>query len=298
MSPEQARGDDAIDYRTDVWAFSVVLYESVTGRLPFDATNYNALLRSILEHTPPTLNDLKAGDTGLSAIIEVGMAKDRATRWRSMHELGVALAGWLRQQGILEDTVGNSLDSKWINRRSDPARASRPSLGSIPDGVFGPASGVAVTMRAPPGSVTPSAGAPAGSITPASIAAVPVRPLFTPRRVVGALLGVAVALTAALIVVLWGSSEAPSTQVGSPGVPAGSDPVSVAPQSPPIPTAPTVQPEPAAPSIQPEPISPPPAPSAAVPSAKPQPRRPARPQRKPPAPSSARPTNSDLIAPY
>jgi eukaryotic-like serine/threonine-protein kinase len=297
MSPEQARGDDVLDYRTDVWAFSVVLYETVTGRLPFDATNYNALLRSILEDTPPTLNDLKAGDTGLSAIIEVGMAKDRATRWRSMHELGVALAGWLRQQGILEDAVGNSLDTKWINRRSE-GRASRPSLGSIPDGVFGPSSGIAVTMRAPPGSVTPHAGGPAGSITPASIAAVPVRPFFSSRRIVGALLGLAVALTAAFIVVAWGSSKAPDTQVGSPATRAGSDPVLVLPQSPPTPAAPTVQPEPAAPSIQPEPISSPAAPSAAIPSAKPVPRRPAAPQRKPQGPSTARPPNSDLIAPY
>src|SRR5262245_61006460 len=34
MSPEQARGDDVIDYRTDIWAFCVCLYEAVTGRLP------------------------------------------------------------------------------------------------------------------------------------------------------------------------------------------------------------------------------------------------------------------------
>jgi eukaryotic-like serine/threonine-protein kinase len=293
MSPEQARGDDVIDYRTDVWAFSVVLYESVTGRLPFDATNYNALLRSILEDTPPSLNDLRAGDAALSAIVEVGMAKDRATRWRSMHELGVALAGWLRQQGILEDAVGNSLDTKWINRRNDPERLSRASLGSVPDGVFGPPSGVAVTMRAPPGSVTPSAGAPAGSMTPSSIPSVSVRPLFTSRRIAGALLALGIALTAALIVVLWGSREAPVTPTGSPAPPPA-DPVSIMPQSPP----PTVQPEPAAPSVQPQPVASPAAPSASIPSAKPARRRPGTTRTKPPGPSSARPPNSDLIAPY
>jgi serine/threonine-protein kinase len=298
MSPEQARGDDVIDYRTDVWAFSIVLYESVTGRLPFDATNYNALLRSILEDTPPSLNDLRAGDTALSAIVEVGMAKDRATRWRSMHELGVALAGWLRHQGILEDAVGNSLETKWINRRNDAGRASRPSLGSIPDGVFGPASGVAITMRAPAGSVTPHAAAPAGSITPASIAAVPGQPLFTPRRIVGALLALGIAVMAALIVVLWGASEAPVMQTGSSAAPAASDPVSALPQPPPDPTPPTVTPEPAAPSIQAEPISPPAPPSASIPSARPMPRRPAAAQKKPQGASSARPPNSDLIAPY
>src|SRR5262245_12664998 len=150
MSPEQARGDDVIDYRTDVWAFSVLLYECVTGRLPFDAHNYNALLRSIVEDKPPTLLDLAAGDAELSHLVEVGMAKDRNERWRSMHELGIALAAWLKHQGAQEDVTGTSLDTKWLNRKSDPAgRLSRPSMGSVPDGLFAPASGVAVTVRAP-----------------------------------------------------------------------------------------------------------------------------------------------------
>ena len=54
MSPEQARGADNVDERTDVWAFSVVLYELITGRRPFDGPNYNALIAAILTLPAPT----------------------------------------------------------------------------------------------------------------------------------------------------------------------------------------------------------------------------------------------------
>jgi serine/threonine protein kinase len=54
MSPEQARGEGDVDGRTDVWALCVVLYEVITGRLPFGGENYNALLYAILEGQPKT----------------------------------------------------------------------------------------------------------------------------------------------------------------------------------------------------------------------------------------------------
>ena len=113
MSPEQARGEDDLDQRTDVWSFCVVLYEALTGQIPFKAANYHALLLMIVESTPPTIQSLAAGDAELSAIIERGMSKDREQRWGSMKELGRALADWLLAQGIREDACGVSLESKW-----------------------------------------------------------------------------------------------------------------------------------------------------------------------------------------
>jgi serine/threonine-protein kinase len=53
MSPEQARGDQNITARSDIYAMGVILYQMVTGQLPFDAPNYNALLIKILTEEPP-----------------------------------------------------------------------------------------------------------------------------------------------------------------------------------------------------------------------------------------------------
>src|SRR5262249_16916303 len=52
MSPEQARGAENVGEATDVWAFSVVLYELCTGKRPFDGPNYNSLIASILTDDP------------------------------------------------------------------------------------------------------------------------------------------------------------------------------------------------------------------------------------------------------
>jgi serine/threonine-protein kinase len=134
MSPEQARGEEDIDHRADIWSFCVMLYEVVTGQAPFTGVNYNALLRAIVESTPPTLESLSAADRELSRAVEIGLSKDRLERWQSMQELGSVLARWLIQQDIFEDAAGVSLEAKWVNRGTDPSyRGSRPSLGSMPE---------------------------------------------------------------------------------------------------------------------------------------------------------------------
>ncbi len=147
MSPEQARGREDLDHRTDVWSFCVVLYEAVSGQVPFSNPNYNALLLSIQTDPLPSLTELLAGDAGLWRIIERGLAKDMAERFQSVAELGEALALWLVSRGIFEDVCGGSLDAKWLARSTDALtrQSSRASLTSASS--MTPSSGLHTPMR-------------------------------------------------------------------------------------------------------------------------------------------------------
>ena len=56
MSPEQARGESALDGRSDVWALGVVLYELLSGKKPYTAANANALIAKIIYEAPTPLD--------------------------------------------------------------------------------------------------------------------------------------------------------------------------------------------------------------------------------------------------
>jgi serine/threonine-protein kinase len=152
MSPEQARGQDDIDHRTDIWSFCVVLYETLSGTAPFTGNNYNSLMRAIVENEPTPLVNLWAADPVLWAIVQRGLAKDVAQRYGTMDELGCALAAWLVSQGIAEDVSGVSLDAKWITRGPSGQRASRASFASMT--AITPESGVRTAQSALGGAAT------------------------------------------------------------------------------------------------------------------------------------------------
>jgi serine/threonine-protein kinase len=113
-SPEQARGQEDVDHRTDVWGFSVSLYEAIAARPPFDGANYNALLRQILEDSPTSLRDLELVDDELSRIVARGLSKQPEQRG-TIGEMGQALATWLLKQGITQDICGTALTNRWLH---------------------------------------------------------------------------------------------------------------------------------------------------------------------------------------
>jgi len=115
MSPEQALGVDDVDERTDVWSLSIVLYEMITGTIPFRRANYNALMHAIINDPPKPTLTLGAGDEGIWRVLERGLSKKREQRWASMTELGEALALWLYEHGVKEDLSGNSIRAVWLD---------------------------------------------------------------------------------------------------------------------------------------------------------------------------------------
>jgi serine/threonine-protein kinase len=169
MAPEQARGVSDIDHRVDVWAACVVLYESVTGKPAFDAENYHALLRNVIEVEPAPLTDPDCAS--LWAILQGGLMKDRARRTATMRELGAALARWLVEQGEHEELCREPLEFHWAAaaRMDDPpsrmlttgARPSRRALArrevSLPDRASLPATRIS-GVRAGTATVRPQRG--------------------------------------------------------------------------------------------------------------------------------------------
>ena len=91
MAPEQLLGDE-LDVRADIYSAGVVLYEGLTGRLPFEAPNPMALIARVLEETPPTPVSLHSDiPPAFSALVMRAMARDREQRPASAEVLHDAL---------------------------------------------------------------------------------------------------------------------------------------------------------------------------------------------------------------
>jgi serine/threonine protein kinase len=93
MSPEQMSSTRNVDMRTDIWALGVILYEILTGRVPFEAETMPQLCGMILQDPPRPLRDLRPDlPDALQAVIFRCLEKSRERRFANVADLAAALA--------------------------------------------------------------------------------------------------------------------------------------------------------------------------------------------------------------
>ncbi len=94
MSPEQARGETA-DLRVDIYAMGCILFQLVTGRVPFEAENFMGVLSLHLTEEPPQIPpevfDRIGAPREIAGVITRALLKDRNQRWQTIAELANAI---------------------------------------------------------------------------------------------------------------------------------------------------------------------------------------------------------------
>jgi serine/threonine protein kinase len=152
MAPEQIRGDK-VDARTDIYSLGIIMYEMLTGKVPFDRANSLNILMAQVNEAPPPIQVMNPGAQAsprMEELVARCMAKEPKDRFASMNDVLVALKQLtgLSAAGTGEFRIGATasgphaqVDSgqHMVASESRPHRASHPpSLSPAP--MYGPAS--------------------------------------------------------------------------------------------------------------------------------------------------------------
>jgi eukaryotic-like serine/threonine-protein kinase len=179
MSPEQARGGDDVDHRADIWSAGLMLYECLTGEVPFRANNYLGVISQVLtqETVPPSQLRPELGiPAAVDRVVMRALEKDRDKRYQQMaefeHDVERLLAG--------DSTVA-------LREASEPSAAPaghrlRWPLAALGVLALGAAIAVALAGSSPPAlaPVAPAPPKPALPVAPPAAAPQPAPAMLAP----------------------------------------------------------------------------------------------------------------------
>ena len=108
MSPEQARGLD-VDERTDIWSLGIVLYEMLSGHVPFEGETTADTLASVIYKEPEPINHLLPNlPSELQRILKKALQKDRDERYQNVKDLSLDIKSLLFDLEHAEGAERNS----------------------------------------------------------------------------------------------------------------------------------------------------------------------------------------------
>jgi tRNA A-37 threonylcarbamoyl transferase component Bud32 len=138
MAPEQARGADELDRRIDVYSLGVILYEMVTGQVPFQGNNYLNIISRVLNDEPRPPREMRPElSQEFEDVILRALEKEPDNRYASCEDLAADLAVLIEDPG--HSTSRGRITASRYRRR----RGGRSGLG-----VLAWIAGVAVTIGA------------------------------------------------------------------------------------------------------------------------------------------------------
>ena len=144
MSPEQARGE-SVDHRTDIFSLGVVIYEMVTGRMPFEAKTARDVIVPIPEQEPPPLaHYLPEAPAELQLIVNKALRTNRDERYQTITELLTDLKSvtskrsaksrfTARRLSLLAATLAVAVGGLlWFSPPSRTVKSSLPPMKVVP----------------------------------------------------------------------------------------------------------------------------------------------------------------------